>query len=172
MQVTHRGLGAPQPRSRLTIEFDQKPVGRHVPPDDDVVLEIRVRRHANSATLPEREEMEALVAANDFTGGGSDDVAGSVGHMVAKEVAHANIADKTDALTVLFAGIRQTGLGRRGSDLGLQHPADGESGGGQLVLREHGEKVALVLVGIRSLKKFPPTVRGRPANGIVAGCHG
>ena len=69
-------------------------------------------------------------------------------------------------------GVGQARLLRDGAHLLLGQPAQGEQGPGQLLLGEHGQHIALVLVQVGRLFQQPPARTGVEVQpGVVSGGH-
>ena len=80
------------------------------------------------------------------------------------------IGYKADILAVMLAGVAKALLLGNFADGGLVHAAQRELGVGQLILRQHVQNVALVLVGVQGLFQQPAAgVRVLLYAGIVAG---
>src|SRR5690606_39948666 len=131
--------------------------------EDVVGAAVGVGGHADALALAEGEVVQAAVFAEHDAVGGAHDGAGVVGHVLAQEVLHPDLADEADALAVFFAGGREAGLGGEAAQLGFGEVADGEAGVGELVLGEQREEVGLVLVFVGAFEQGEASVGQRAA---------
>jgi len=140
--------------------------------DDDVGLVVGVGRDADALALADGEVMQAAVRAENVSVRGAHDRARVLGNVGAEEVGHLHLADEADALAVLLVGRRQGGGAREAPEFGLGEMADGEAGVAELRLREQGEEIRLVLVGIGALEQGEIVRPARHALRVMPGGDG
>src|SRR5690606_16784410 len=101
----------------------------------------------------EREEVQAPMAAEHASIIGAHDRPRRIRHVVAQKILHPDLSDEADALAVLLVGGGESGFAREPAQLPLEEVADREAGVRELLLREQGEKVGLILIRIGSLEE-------------------
>ena len=120
------------------------------------------------SSLSEGIEVQAIMFPNDPSIE-VDDLARGIRHVMAKELAHFDVPDEADPLTVFFTGGGQSEPFRFLPNLGLQHFTDREERMTCLPLRHQCQEIGLVLVGVGPTKNHGFPVRILASPGVVPG---
>ena len=123
---------------------------------------------AQAAALTERVVHHAVVLAEQLARGCAQ-LTALRRNVLAEKLAEIALADKADAGRILLVVRRQRSLARKCTYLGLGQIANREQRGGELLLPEGIEKVALILVRITPAQQAMATVNVVDAR-VVAGC--
>src|SRR5262245_23870981 len=122
---------------------------------------------AETLSLPDGVEHEALVASQDLPFGGAD-LSGVIRQVAVEELAERALPDKADAGGVLLVVVGQPFASRDFAHVALVEPAEREQRAGELGLIQAVEEIALVLGAVFRLQQLEEAV-GFAHLGIVAG---
>ncbi|OPZ69858.1 MAG: hypothetical protein BWY81_00227 [Firmicutes bacterium ADurb.Bin467] len=120
--------------------------------DDEPAPPVAVRSDPEPSPLAERVVHQPVVAAYDLTLR-CRDVARLRGEVPRQKLLEVALADEADAGRVLLLGHRQPRRARDLAHLALHKPADREQRPRESALRDHVEKIRLVLVLVRRPQK-------------------